>query len=62
MPLKPGTQESIVAVIKENPELLRNINVAIARVLDEAGIAQGELNPEEIIQIVASLIDEPGGE
>lgn len=62
MPIEPGTQETIVNVIKERPELLRNINIAVARVLDEAGIAQGELTPEEIIQLLASLIDDSNEE
>ena len=59
MPIDDATKETIINVIKERPELLRNINIAIGQVLAEAGIEVGDLSPDELLSAVADSMDEP---
>lgn len=53
-----AARQSLINVLKERPDLLLKLNRAVGDVLEEAGVEQGELTLEQVLDLVAESLDE----
>lgn len=54
------SKETILNVLKERPELLQNLNVVIAKILDQAQVDPSEISMEDLLDALSSALDHKG--
>lgn len=59
MSAKEADLQSLVNALKERPDLLKSFNRTIADVLEAAGVEPGDLDLEEVLEIIRQSKDEP---
>jgi hypothetical protein len=52
MPVEKEDILSLISVLKERPELLKDLNRSIAEVMEAAGVEQGDLDPAEVLEML----------
>ncbi len=52
-----GDRRSLINVLKERPDLLKNLNKAFGEVLETAEVDRGEVDLEELLEIVSKTLD-----